>query len=107
MSKPYGLYAGNVFQGVVRRDGEPVPHAEVEVEFYNQDKTARAPSDYMITQTVKADEKGIFTYAVPRSGWWGFSALTPADYTISREGEEKEVELGAVLWVNFHDWQTR
>ena len=32
LSKPFGLYAGNVFQGIVKLDGKPVPYAEVEVE---------------------------------------------------------------------------
>ncbi|MBW2623435.1 MAG: DUF4198 domain-containing protein, partial [Deltaproteobacteria bacterium] len=32
LSKPYGLYAGNVFQGMVMLQGKPVPFAEVEVE---------------------------------------------------------------------------
>ena len=39
LSKPFGLYAGNVFQGIVKLNGEPVPYAEVEVEFYNEDRT--------------------------------------------------------------------
>ncbi|MCP4579950.1 MAG: DUF4198 domain-containing protein, partial [Deltaproteobacteria bacterium] len=33
LSKPFGLYAGNVFQGIVKLDGKPVPYAEVEVEY--------------------------------------------------------------------------
>lgn len=37
-------------------------------------------------------------------GWWGFAALNPADYKIEHNGEEKEVELGAVLWVEFQGW---
>ena len=105
LSKPYGLYAGNVFQGIVKMDGKPVPYAEVEVEFYNRDKAAHAPTDYMVTQTIKADGSGVFTYATPNSGWWGFAALNTADYTIKHAGEEKSVELGAVIWVYFHDWK--
>jgi cobalt/nickel transport protein len=105
LSKPYGLYAGNVFQGIVKMDGKPVPYAEVEVEYYNQDGTAEAPTDYMVTQTVKADAGGVFTYAPPASGWWGFAALNTADYKIKQGGEEKDVELGAVIWVYFHDWK--
>jgi len=31
LSKPFGLYGGNVFQGVVMLNGNPVPGAEVEV----------------------------------------------------------------------------
>jgi cobalt/nickel transport protein len=103
LSKPFGLYAGNVFQGIVKLDGKPVPFAEVEVEYYNQDKKYTAPTDYMITQTVKADGNGVFTYAAPVSGWWGFAALNSADYKLPHEGGEKDVELGAVIWVYFHE----
>jgi cobalt/nickel transport protein len=105
LAKPYGLYAGNVFQGIVKLNGKPVPYAAVEVEFYNRDKKAHAPTDYMVTQTIKADGNGVFTYATPASGWWGFAALNPADYTIKHDGVDKEVELGAVIWVYFHDWK--
>jgi cobalt/nickel transport protein len=102
LSKPFGLYAGNIFQGIVKLDGRPVPFAEVEVEYYNIDKTYTAPTDYMITQTIKADGNGVFTYAAPVSGWWGFAALIGADYKLPYQGEEKDVELGAVIWVYFH-----
>lgn len=107
LSKPFGLWSGNVFQGVVMLDGEPVPNSEVEVEYYNQDGSAEVPSDLMITQTVKADADGVFTYATPSSGWWGFAALNTAPETMDHEGEEKPVELGAVLWVRFEDWMER
>lgn len=105
LAKPFGLYAGNVFQGIVKMDGKPVPYAEVEVEYYNQDKSAHAPTDYMVTQTIKADGNGVFTYATPTAGWWGFAALNPADYKIKHDGEDKDVELGAVIWVYFHSWE--
>ncbi len=103
LTKPYGLYSGNVFQGRVLLDGNPVANAEVEVEFYNENGTYKAPNDYMITQTIKADDNGVFTYGAPWAGWWGFAALNPGDETIKRGNQEKEVELGAVLWVEFLD----
>lgn len=105
LSKPYGLWAGNLFQGQVLRDGMPVPNAEIEIEFYNEDGSITAPSDYMITQTVRSDASGVFSYAAPASGWWGFAALTTADYTLPQNGIEKPVELGAVVWVHFEEWK--
>ncbi len=105
LSRPFGLYAGNVFQGVVLLNGQAVPNATVEVEYYNQEGKAVAPTDYLITQVVKADRNGVFTYAVPKSGWWGFAALNPSDRKLKRDGEDKDVELGAVIWVYFHRWQ--
>jgi len=98
-SKPFGLYAGNVFQGVVLLNGKPVPGAEVEVEFFNVEGKYSAPTDYMVTQTIKADPNGVFTYAVPKAGWWGFAALSTDD----RKIKGKDVEIGAVIWVNFHE----
>jgi cobalt/nickel transport protein len=103
LSKPYAQYTGNVFQGVVLVDGKPVPNSEIEVEYYNEDGTFEAPNDYMVTQTIKADANGVFTYAVPKAGWWGFAALNPSDTPIKHDGVDKEVELGAVLWINFVD----
>ena len=99
LTRPFGLYAGNVFQGIVKLDGKPVPFCEVEVEYYNQDRKYTAPGDSFITQVVKTDASGVFTYAAPRPGWWGFAALNTSD----RKIRDKDVELGAVLWVNFHE----
>jgi len=107
LSKPFGLYAGNVFQGIVKRNGQPVPFAEVEVEYYNIDKKYTAPTAYMITQTINADQNGVFTYAAPKAGWWGFAALSLADFKLKHNGTDKDVEIGAVIWVQFHDWQQR
>ena len=106
LTKPFGLYAGNVFQGIVKLNGKPVPFAEVEVEYYNRGKNAQAPTDYMVTQTIKADQNGVFTYSAPREGWWGFAALNEADFKLkTKSGEEKGVELGAVIWVHFENWR--
>ncbi len=104
LSKPFGLWERNVFQGIVKLDGEPVPYAEVEVEFFNNAAGAAAPDELMITQTIKADADGVFTYATPSNGWWGFAALNTADYTLPQDGVEKAVELGAVIWVHFEKW---
>ena len=107
LSKPFGLYAGNVFQGIVKLDGKPVPFAKVEVEYYNREKKVEAPTEYMVTQTIKADQNGVFTYAAPRPGWWGFAALNTSSEKIKHDGQEKDVELGAVLWVKFLDWKEK
>lgn len=99
LSRPFGLYAGNVFQGVVLLDGKPVPNAAVEVERFNEGEKYRAPTDYMYTQTLRADRNGVFTYGAPKAGWWGFAALNRGD----RKLQGKDVELGAVIWVKFYD----
>ncbi len=107
LTRPFGNYAGNVFQGQVLLDGKPVPQAMVEVEYYNRDGKYKAPSDYLITQAVKADQNGVFTFACPLAGWWGFAALNEADYSLKQQGQDKSVELGAVLWIQLHDFEKK
>ncbi len=99
--RPFGNYAGNTMVGKVLYKGKPAADREVEVELYNRDKRT-APSDYHITQVVKTDQNGIFSFTCPLQGWWGFAALSEADYTLKDpQGKEKGVELGAILWVYF------
>jgi cobalt/nickel transport protein len=107
LSRPFGLYAGNVFQGIVKLDGKTVPFAQVEVEYFNSDKKVIAPTDYMITQSIKADQNGVFTYVAPVAGWWGFAALNRSEKKMMHDNIEKNIELGAVLWVKFEDWQEK
>ncbi|HQZ12033.1 MAG TPA: DUF4198 domain-containing protein [Devosia sp.] len=104
LTRPFALWASNVFQGIVKVDGAPVPYAEVEIERYNSAPLSAVPGDLMITQTVKADASGVFTYAAPVDGWWGFAALSTASEQMEKDGAMKDVELGAVLWVRFEAW---
>jgi cobalt/nickel transport protein len=104
LSRPYSLYTGNIFQGIVKKNGKPVPFAEVEVELYNKDKAYEAPADVFVTQVIKADANGVFSYAIPKSGWWGFAALIDGDKKMKNpKGKEVDVELGAVIWVKVVD----
>ncbi len=98
LTRPYGLWAGNVFTGIVKVNGKAVPYAEVEVEYLNNDGVS-IPADPYVTQVIKSDGNGVFTYAMPRAGWWGFAALSEDDRKISRNGKEYPVEIGAVIWV--------
>ena len=39
--RPYGLWTGNTFRGIVRYHGKPVPFARVEVEYYNEGRRVK------------------------------------------------------------------
>jgi len=108
LTRPFGLYTHNLFQGVVKFKGKPVPNVDVEVEYWNADKKVNAPNDYFITQVVKTDKNGVFTFAAPKAGWWGFSALNEEKNAIAQpDGKKKDAEYGAVLWVQFTHWPVK
>lgn len=107
LTRPYGLWTGNLFSGQILLKGKPVPFAEVEVEYLNATvdvgEFVKPPADPFITQVVRADSHGVFHYAMPRAGWWGFSALSEADWTLPHQGQDRAVEIGAVFWVHTRD----
>jgi cobalt/nickel transport protein len=103
LTRPTGLWTGNVFTGIVLKGGAPVPFAEIEVEFIN-DGSVTPPNDAFVTQVIKADANGTFTYAMPRQGWWGFAALLAGDRPmVSPDGKQVPVEEGALIWVRTTD----
>jgi cobalt/nickel transport protein len=104
--KPDALYAGNVFTGKVLLKGKPVASGEVEVEWYpGPDKKGDAPYESLVTQVVLTDENGNFSFSPPVPGWWGFAALNDADYKLQNEGQDKDVELGGILWLYFNEFK--
>ena len=109
INKPYALWAGNVFEGIVlRKNGSemvPVPNAEIEVEFLNfriepsgmnPQSLANTPQESFVTQVIRADDAGRFRYGIPRAGWWGFAAIDAGGEGRYRG---KALEQGAVLWL--------
>ena len=98
LTRPYSLYQGNIFSGQVFYKGKAVKNAEIEVEYYNPLKNS-APTDMHITQVIKADDNGVFHFAMPKAGWWGFAALIEDDITIKKDGKKYPIELGALIWV--------
>ena len=103
LTRPTGLWAGNLFTGVVLKHGAPVPFAEVEVEYVN-DGAVVPPNEAFLTQVLKADANGTFSYAMPRAGWWGFAALVARDAPMTApDGRAVPVEEGGLIWVKAVD----
>ncbi len=111
LDKPYALWTGNVFRGVVKCNGVPVPDIEIEVEYMNHDiignafaerAKVEAPQDAFITQTIKADSNGVFTFGIPKAGWWGFAALGAGG---EQTYKGKELSLDAVIWIQARDME--
>ena len=97
MVKPFALYSGNLFQGKVLHNGKPAANVEVEVELYNE-FGLKAPSDAHITQVVKTDDNGVFSFVMNHKGWWGFAALIEEGEK-EYQGKMYPIENGALMWV--------
>ncbi len=97
LTKPFGLYVGNQFRAKVLHDGKPAPDVEVEVELYNV-FGLQAPTEAHITQIVKTDANGIFSFTMNHKGWWGFAALIE-EGSLEHEGRSYPVENGALMWI--------
>ena len=111
LCKPYDRWTGNVFQGKVLFNGKPVPNAEIEIEYMNhmplldkkafaKEAAAEAPQDAFVLQTIFADDNGVFTFGIPKAGWWGFAALgLDPDYKY----KGKDCSRDAVIWLKATD----
>ncbi|MBK5947632.1 nickel transporter [Rhodobacter veldkampii DSM 11550] len=108
LNKPTNIIAGSTFSGQLLSDGQPVAGAEIEIEYL-----AAAPD--MATNTAGpatvspmpggaivavTDADGVFTFGIPRAGFWGFAALGVGPDT---EHEGKELSQDAVIWVRAYD----
>lgn len=111
LTKPYSIWAGSTFTGIVKSEGKPVPFAEIEVEYMNHAIDMKknmtnpkgkfeAPQDSFVTLTIKANERGEFTFGIPKAGWWGFAALGVGP---DKEYKGKELSQDAVIWVQAKD----
>ena len=99
--KPFALYAGNSFQGVVLHNGKPARNIEVEVELYNE-FGLKAASEAHITQVVKTNANGEFSFTMNHKGWWGFAALIEEGELKHSDGKMYPIENGALIWVKAH-----
>jgi cobalt/nickel transport protein len=102
LSRPTGLWTGNLFRGLVRAKGKPVPFATIEVEWVN-DGSVTPPNEAFVTQVIRADAGGVFAYAMPRAGWWGFAALVDGPVAKGPDGAPARTELGGLIWVKATD----
>ena len=116
--RPYALWTGNVFRGVVQKWDDatqsyvPVPFSKINISFANhkinmeenkfeEAAAVNAPNGACEHQTILANENGEFSYSLPKSGWWGFSAIIGAvgDY----EYKGKPLYLCAAIWAYAYD----
>lgn len=107
-SKPTVVIAGSTFTGQLLSEGKPVAGTEVEVEYMAAEpdiagrkagnpKVAPPPGGAVVVMT---DADGMFTFGIPKAGFWGFAALGSGPV---KQHDGKELSQDAVLWVRANE----
>lgn len=110
LNKPYNVIVGSTFTGQVLAEGKPVPGAEIEVEYMAAEPDLDAFSTSAPTAqpmpggaiVAIADQNGVFTFGIPKAGYWGFAALGSGPAV---EHDGKELSQDAVIWICAEDLQ--
>ncbi len=104
LTRPFGLWTGSLFRGIVHHQSVPAPFVPVEIEFLNtRDLNLVAPAPAFVTQVVKTDAQGVFAATLPAPGWWGFAALVDGPERPGPDSQPVGHELGGLLWVRTRD----
>ena len=104
--KPYAIWEGSNFAGIVKSKGKVVPHAKVDITYVNRDINIKnnsmgkdrykAPHNAFVTLTIYANANGEFNFTIPKAGVWGFCAQ---DIVENKSFKGKKLKVDALLWV--------
>jgi len=108
LNKPTAIVAGSTFSGRVLTDGKPAADTEIEVEYLaaEPDLATLTPKKPTVspppggTLVVHTDSNGVFTFGIPKAGYWGFSAV---DAGPNKKFKDKDQEEDAVIWIHAND----
>ena len=106
LTKPYAIWAGSNFTGIVKSNGKIVPYAKIDVKYLNRaidtknnilgKPQIKAPQNSFENMVIKTNKDGEFTFTIPKEGFWGFRAV---DIGNNKKYKDIKLEQDAVLWV--------
>jgi len=104
--KPYAIWEGSNFTGIVKAQGKAIPYAKVDITYLNRDininnnsmgkDKIKAPNKVFITLSIKANKNGEFNFTIPKAGFWGFAAQ---DLNKNKTYKGKKLKQDALIWV--------
>ena len=108
LNKPTAIVVGSTFSGRVLSKGKPVADAEIEIEYIaaEPDLATRAAGKPTVTPppggtlVAKTDANGVFTFGIPKAGFWGFAALGVGP---AKKFDGKPLSQDAVIWIRAND----
>lgn len=104
--KPYAIWEGSNFTGIVKAKGEIVPFAQIDISYLNRDLDIKnnkmgkdkivATHKSFITLSIRANKDGEFTFTIPKAGFWAFCAQ---DLIKNKKFKNKRLKQDALIWV--------
>lgn len=103
-NKPTNVLVGSTFTGQVLSKGKPAAGVEIEIEYMaappdiqaNRPSSNGSASAKGGTLVAVTDAKGMFTFGIPKEGFWGFAALGSGP---KKKFKGKELSQDAVIWI--------
>lgn len=104
LNKPTNVVVGSTFSGKVLSEGKPVAGAEIEIEYMAAPPNVKtnAPSSNASSEAkggtlvAVTDDQGVFTFGIPKAGFWGFAALGTGP---AKTYKGKDLSQDAVIWI--------
>ena len=106
--KPTAVVTGSTFTGRVLSEGKPVAGTELEIEYIAAEPNLATRTAGKVTVTpppggtlvIHTDDNGVFTFGIPKAGFWGFAALGTGP---AKEFQGKELSQDAIIWIRAND----
>ena len=110
LNKPTAIVAGSTFSGQVLTDGKPAANLEIEIEYMaaGAGLATLSPKPPTITPppggtlVARTDANGVFTFGIPRAGYWGFAAIGSGP---AKTFKDKDQEEDAVIWIHANEFK--
>lgn len=111
-NKPNNVLVGSTFTAQVLREGKPLQGVEIEIEYMSAEPNAEQfkPSSKASfepkggTLVAISDANGMFTFGIPKAGFWGFAALGSGPVEVF---EGKPLSQDAVIWIRADEFENK
>ena len=98
-TRPFGLTSPCIFTGrVVAAGGKPMVDTDITMTRINTDGR-KVPTRWHENMAARTDNNGRFAFVLNKPGWWCCEATTRGDPLKGPDGQPRELELGALLWL--------
>lgn len=98
LNRPFGLRSPALFRGRLQNGDKPVANTRIVAGRINSSKKP-AQTIWHRTLESRTDTEGIFSFIFNEPGWWYCKASVEGEPLKGNDGEMKDMEKSAILWI--------